>query len=212
MTMAPLGCAASAKADILQINPGKVIQALASSSPKLAHRRPRFQSTRIEAKFKWTVKALAAATVAGTPEAVLPEDVRRATAVLSSASGDDTVYVLGISHVSNESCRHIRELISAVKPDTVLVELCKDRTGLLLDGEGPPPQKWHTGRVRLVGYSPKQGLPSQQELLGLLKATHNAPVSASDIEDDAVALLSTGKPAVWPLNALQIRGWGVKPM
>lgn len=50
------------------------------------------------------------------------------TAVLE-AQGGGTSYVLGISHVSRESCQQIEDLIRAVKPDIVLVELCKDRTG-----------------------------------------------------------------------------------
>ncbi len=43
------------------------------------------------------------------------------------------VYILGVSHVSRESCQEIQELIQAVRPDVVLLELCKDRLRLLLD-------------------------------------------------------------------------------
>ncbi len=47
------------------------------------------------------------------------------------------VYILGASHVSRASCDRVRELIAAVRPDVVLVELCKDRLGLLVDPVRP---------------------------------------------------------------------------
>lgn len=43
------------------------------------------------------------------------------------------VYILGVSHVSRESCQEIQDLIQAVRPEVVLLELCKDRLRLLLD-------------------------------------------------------------------------------
>ena len=43
------------------------------------------------------------------------------------------MYVLGVSHVSRESVDAVRELIQAVRPEVVLLELCKDRLRLLLD-------------------------------------------------------------------------------
>ena len=43
------------------------------------------------------------------------------------------MYVLGISHISHDSCEEVRELIHLVRPDVVLLELCKDRLRLLLD-------------------------------------------------------------------------------
>lgn len=50
----------------------------------------------------------------------------------AAPGGRTTVYVLGMSHVSRRSCRDIEQLVSAVRPDIVLVELCKDRvTGLI---------------------------------------------------------------------------------
>jgi hypothetical protein len=52
----------------------------------------------------------------------LPGSLRNTTAVLHTAEGA-TAYVLGISHVSKESCREIEQLIRLVKPDIVLVEV-----------------------------------------------------------------------------------------
>lgn len=59
-------------------------------------------------------------------------------AVLEAASegapgGRARAYVLGVSHVSRESCEEAAELIRAVRPDVVVLELCKDRLRLLLD-------------------------------------------------------------------------------
>ena len=50
-----------------------------------------------------------------------------------ASGGGASVYILGASHVSRASCDRVAELIAAVRPDVVLVELCKDRLGLLVD-------------------------------------------------------------------------------
>ena len=50
-----------------------------------------------------------------------------------AAGGRTQVYVLGVSHVSRESVDAVRELIQEVRPEVVLLELCKDRLRLLLD-------------------------------------------------------------------------------
>ncbi|KAL4443721.1 hypothetical protein ABPG75_011458 [Micractinium tetrahymenae] len=141
--------------------------------------------------------ALAAAGVA--PQ--LREQLRNATAVVP-AEGGGTAYILGMSHVSRESCQHIDALIRAVKPDIVLLELCKDRTGLLVDPDAPPPQVWWTPRLAVAstpslealagGQAGAPGWPSTGQLLARLHSRGCSPVTAADIEDDAVALLSTG--------------------
>lgn len=72
-----------------------------------------------------------------TPE--LTPALRRDTAILEAetpAGSRAQVYVLGVSHVSRKSCEEVRELIQAVKPDVVVLELCKDRLRLLLDQVG----------------------------------------------------------------------------
>jgi hypothetical protein len=87
----------------------------------------------------------ASATATSAPPtnqtAPIPElsvEIRRDTAVLEAASegapgGRARAYVLGVSHVSRESCEEAAELIRAVRPDVVVLELCKDRLRLLLD-------------------------------------------------------------------------------
>lgn len=121
----------------------------------------------------------------------LPGDLRNVTAVLQT--GDTTVYILGMSHVSKKSCKHIQQLIGTVKPDAVLLELCKDRVPLLVDPTAPSPSVWHARSVSTKGIPTDKGWPSATELGSLLKCREATPASASDLEDDAVALLSTGE-------------------
>lgn len=130
------------------------------------------------------------AASAATSGVTLPPDLRNATAILKLDNTD--IYILGVSHVSKVSLDHIRALISTVQPDTVIVELCKDRIGLLVDENAPPPQSWHTPRISIVGYRPQPGWPTASDLIQRLKGSGESPVSASEIEDDAVTLLSTG--------------------
>ena len=79
-------------------------------------------------------------------------------------------------------------------------QLCKDRTGLLVDPDAPPPQSWWTPRLTISGVPAAPGWPTAAQLAGGLKGRGCAPVSAADIEDDAVALLATGE--------RQGGGWG----
>mgnify|MGYP005994679011 CR=1 FL=1 len=41
-------------------------------------------------------------------------------------------YIIGTAHVSQVSADHVREVIQTVRPDTVVIELCKSRVGLLV--------------------------------------------------------------------------------
>ena len=47
--------------------------------------------------------------------------------------GDKTYYLIGTAHVSDESAREVREVIDAVQPDAVCVELCEARYRSLID-------------------------------------------------------------------------------
>ena len=53
------------------------------------------------------------------------------------------VYILGVSHISRESCQEIQDLIQTVRPEVLILELCKDRLRLLLD------QVWQTPQLTL---------------------------------------------------------------
>ena len=81
---------------------------------------------------------------------------RRDTAVMalpnpSAPGGEAMVYILGVSHVSRESCERTQELIERVRPGAVLLEVCKDRLGLLIDRGADAPQLWHSRCVRITG-------------------------------------------------------------
>ncbi|GAB4818160.1 hypothetical protein N2152v2_005206 [Parachlorella kessleri] len=149
-------------------------------------------------------KAAPAAAPAATAAPALPQPLRDATAVLTSASGSQ-VYVLGVSHVSKVSCRQVEELIQLVRPDIVLVELCKERVPLLVNPDDPPPGLWYSSRLTVSGLPAGPGWPSSAQLVAAagLKCSGGMPVTASEIEDDCVTLLSTGlfaavMPAVKP--------------
>ena len=47
------------------------------------------------------------------------------------------VYILGMSHVSEASCRDIEQLVELVQPDVVFAEVCRERVGLLLPAQRP---------------------------------------------------------------------------
>jgi hypothetical protein len=53
------------------------------------------------------------------------------------------IFILGTAHVSDQSAADVSQLIQAVQPDAVVVELCKSRTGVLNTGEdeGEPQQQ-----------------------------------------------------------------------
>ena len=57
----------------------------------------------------------------------LPEHV----VVLHSNYTNATIYLIGTAHVSDVSSRNVEELIHIVHPDSVFIELCYGRRGLL---------------------------------------------------------------------------------
>ena len=129
--------------------------------------------------------------------------------------GQTEAYILGISHVSAKSCDDIRDTIGRLKPDIVMIELCKDRTALLADKDIGT-QTWHTRKISLFGSTFSDAWPSQKELLSLLNMRVGYPVSVSDIEDDVVTLLSTGlfrkgKPGFRPADLVEGPAFLLKP-
>ena len=104
--------------------------------------------------------------------------------------------------------------MALVRPEVAVLELCKDRVGLLLPQKRGP-QLWHAREVRLLGLPPtataattkaKEGGEEEgkaspppppfpftpDELLRACRCAPGAPVSTADIEQDCVALQSTG--------------------
>jgi len=64
------------------------------------------------------------------PENELPHEVK----MLKSQNGG-IVYLIGTAHLSNASNAQVREIITKVKPDRVMVELCEERRGLMYQSE-----------------------------------------------------------------------------
>ncbi|EDV24943.1 uncharacterized protein TRIADDRAFT_56379 [Trichoplax adhaerens] len=43
---------------------------------------------------------------------------------------NSSIYLIGTAHFSKESCREVEELIRAVQPDVVMIELCRSRASI----------------------------------------------------------------------------------
>lgn len=106
------------------------------------------------------------------------------------------VYILGMSHVSRDSCKHTTQLIATVKPDLVLIELCKDRVGLLVDPALPQPQYWHTSVIKLQIANSTAQQPAVghacDSLLTTMQCQSGKAFSAHQIEQDCTQLLASG--------------------
>lgn len=129
----------------------------------------------------------------------IPDNLRKQVAVLqasnpSAPDGQSTVYVLGISHVSKRSVDDIKQLLSAVRPEVVLIELCCDRVGFLLPRKSAVKSTalWYAPDVALEGIPEDGAWPGPEQLLKLLKSQPNASVTTHDIESDCRRLLGTG--------------------
>lgn len=127
----------------------------------------------------------------------LPAALSKHTAQLTITRNNKSihVYVLGMSHVSRQSCDHTAQLIAAATPDIVLLELCKDRVGLLIDPSLPQPQYWHSRNVKLESSTAQQPTPVQHafnSLMGRLQCQPGRAFSAFQIEQDCIQLLSSG--------------------
>ncbi|WZZ83995.1 hypothetical protein YC2023_104567 [Brassica napus] len=71
-----------------------------------------------------------------SPEVVeLLEELVKSGAMLACESTADTgscyVFLIGTSHVSEESCRVVKAVISGLKPEAVFLELCSSRVAML---------------------------------------------------------------------------------
>ncbi|XP_023640447.1 traB domain-containing protein [Capsella rubella] len=88
----------------------------------------------------------------------LPEEFAKSVMVLTCEStaegGSCDVYLVGTAHVSQESCREVEAVISALKPQVVFVELCISRMSLL------EPQT-------------SKEVPTVMEMIGMWKRDHN---------------------------------------
>jgi len=129
---------------------------------------------------------------AASSEAVTPKQLSNYVAELKlSVEGRPVqVYVVGVSHVSRQSCS-VAQMIAAISPEAVLLELCKDRVELLMDPSAPHPQHWHTRAVDLQGMPQSSG-NACKKLLFTLTCQRDTAFTAHDIEEDCVQLLASG--------------------
>ena len=129
--------------------------------------------------------------IRGSKDDAWSELLSRSTAVLRT--DDAEAYVLGISHVSRESCKLIEELIDSVQPDAVMLELCHERTGLLVDDRvaSTGQNAWYSDVVEIEGMTDML-FPHKEALLSRLRTYRGDPVSTSGIQQDADLLLATG--------------------
>ncbi|DBA90092.1 TPA: hypothetical protein ACH3X1_003411 [Trebouxia sp. C0004] len=130
---------------------------------------------------------------AASSEAVTPKQLSKYVAELklSEEGRRIQVCVLGVSHVSRQSCSHVAQIIAAISPEAVLLELCKDRVEFLKDPSAPPPQHWHTRAVDLQGMS-QPSKNACKKLLFTLSCQRGRAFTAHDIEEDCVQLLASG--------------------
>ncbi|KAL6067258.1 TraB domain-containing protein [Balamuthia mandrillaris] len=68
-------------------------------------------------------------------EVTLPGSVR----CLTSRNGG-RVFLVGTAHVSSKSVEEVRQVIQSLRPNTVFIELCKSRVGILYAQEAAPTQ------------------------------------------------------------------------
>ena len=127
----------------------------------------------------------------------IPESIRKyaAQVTLQGRKQPVQVFILGASHVSRQSCTHATQLISVIKPEVVLLELCKDRVDLLVDPSMPPPQHWHSRVINFHSSFPQQSsftAAACKMLLSQLRCQPGRFFAAFDIEQDCIQLLASG--------------------
>ncbi|XP_057955649.1 uncharacterized protein LOC131149317 isoform X2 [Malania oleifera] len=95
--------------------------------------------------------------IGGEEEKIMPSELMRSVVTLSCEStvegGSCDVYLVGTAHVSQESCREVKSVISFLKPQVVFLELCSSRVAILT------PQNLK--------------VPTMGEMLDMLKKKHN---------------------------------------
>jgi len=68
-----------------------------------------------------------------------PLFVKQCTKVLVAPHTRALIYLIGTAHVSAKSAEDVAKVIRAVRPDTIVLELCNSRAGLLLSNQNTTP-------------------------------------------------------------------------
>ncbi|KAL6762267.1 hypothetical protein V8C86DRAFT_2518932 [Haematococcus lacustris] len=146
---------------------------------------------------------VAATSVVAEPKGAcnvkLPDSLLNSVVVLDAPNpaapgGVTKVYLLAMSHVSKVSVDQVRQLVRSVRPEVLGLELCKDRLGLLVDGQedSVARQLWHCRRIMVEGLPAGPEWPKEEQVKQLLRCQPGKPVSSADIEADVNTLLATG--------------------
>lgn len=130
--------------------------------------------------------ACLAASVAA-PRIQLPHELGLSTACVQGNGG--AAYILGISHASRVSCQQSRQILRMVPAHTLILELCQDRVGLLVDPRSPPPSSWKAAGLKLSGLP---GWLAMEDVAPLLHAATGMPITERSIAQDVIALKATG--------------------
>jgi len=73
-----------------------------------------------------------------------PSFVTHCTKVLIAPHTKAIIYLVGTAHVSNKSAEDVAKVIRIVRPDTIVLELCNARAGLLLGANQVPKENEDT--------------------------------------------------------------------
>eukprot|EP00465_Bigelowiella_longifila_P005305 CAMPEP_0185280256 /NCGR_PEP_ID=MMETSP1359-20130426/65634_1 /TAXON_ID=552665 /ORGANISM="Bigelowiella longifila, Strain CCMP242" /LENGTH=664 /DNA_ID=CAMNT_0027875427 /DNA_START=112 /DNA_END=2106 /DNA_ORIENTATION=- len=131
---------------------------------------------------------------------VIPDSVKPVTVKLDDGEGRE-VFLIGISHVSQRSVEQTEELIEAVKPDAVMLELCLARSALLVreddtfDSANDERAFYLGGKARIVGMPAGLGFPTEEEVLewaGFNALKDGQPLTRPNFDQLVQNLLSTG--------------------
>ncbi|KAL6767778.1 hypothetical protein ACKKBF_B36595 [Auxenochlorella protothecoides x Auxenochlorella symbiontica] len=76
-----------------------------------------------------------------------------------------------------------------VPAHTLILELCQDRVGLLVDPRSPPPSSWKAAGLKLSGLP---GWLAMEDVAPLLHAATGMPITERSIAQDVIALKATG--------------------
>jgi TraB/PrgY/gumN family len=82
------------------------------------------------------------------------------------------IYIVGTSHVSEESAVDVARAINAIRPDAVIVELCKGRSAVLYQDQGTAVQAKRASQpVSMTGAA---SIPTAAVCTSLQSAVHTS--------------------------------------
>jgi len=84
--------------------------------------------------FAWTISSVVSSALPGSSLPLLPPSTKRFVLRHGAHGEEETeVFLCGTAHVSTRSCAEVAQVIRAVQPEVVMVELCSQRLPMLKD-------------------------------------------------------------------------------